>query len=164
MIGAETEDAFVARFGDIYEHSPWIVRAAWPDAPFVSVGAMIEATARIVRAAGPERQYALVRAHPELARRFGVDLSLGALSAAEQEGAGLDRLSQAEFEEFRSLNDAYRARFDMPFVICVRRATKTLIRGEIRRRLAQAPAQELSEALSQIDEIARLRLADKVTI
>ncbi|GBR13400.1 2-oxo-4-hydroxy-4-carboxy-5-ureidoimidazoline decarboxylase [Asaia spathodeae] len=161
MIGAENRENFVARFGDLYEHSPWIVDAAWPQAPFDSAQAFIEATSRIVREASSDRQKALVKAHPELARKFGVDPDLGALSASEQEGAGLDRLTEAEFISFRALNDAYQARFDMPFVICVRRATKERIRQEIERRLEQTPEAELAEALDQIDQIALLRLKDK---
>ncbi|GBQ96598.1 2-oxo-4-hydroxy-4-carboxy-5-ureidoimidazoline decarboxylase [Asaia lannensis] len=161
MIGAKTPAEFVALYGDIYEHTPWIVEAAWKEAPFDNPEAMIRVTSRIVREAGREPQLALVQAHPELARKFGVDPDLGALSAAEQEGAGLDRLSEDEFKAFRALNDAYQARFDMPFVICVRRATKDIIRQEIERRLKQSPRDELMEALDQIDQIALLRLKDK---
>lgn len=161
MIGAASREDFVDRFGDLYEHSPWIVEAVWPQAPFVDAQALIAATSRVVRDASPEEQKALVKAHPELARKFGVDPDLGALSAAEQEGAGLDRLSEAEFISFRALNDAYQARFEMPFVICVRRATKKRMRQEIERRLQQTPEAELAEALDQIDQIALLRLKDK---
>jgi len=161
MIGAKSRDAFVARYGDIYEHTPWIVEAAWPQAPFEDAQRMIAATSRIIHDAGEARQKALVQAHPELARKFGVDPDLGRLSAAEQEGAGLDRLTQEEFVAFRALNDAYRARFDMPFVICVRRATKELMRREIERRLDQSPEVELAESLRQIDQIALLRLKDR---
>lgn len=163
MIHAETREAFVERFGAIYEHTPWIVEAVWPQAPFADAQTMIGATTKIVRAAGEERQRALVKAHPELARKFGIDPDLGALSAAEQEGAGLDRLSEAEFVAFRALNDAYQARFDMPFVICVRQATKERMRQEIERRLLQSPEAELAEALDQIDQIALLRLKDKIS-
>lgn len=161
MIGATSCEDFVERFGDLYEHSPWIVEAAWSYVPFDDAPALIAVTSRIVREASPARQKALVKAHPELARKFGVDPDLGALSAAEQEGAGLDRLTEAEFISFRALNDAYQARFDMPFVICVRRATKERMRQEIERRLEQTPEAELAEALDQIDQIALLRLKDK---
>lgn len=161
MIDAGSREDFVARYGDIYEHTPWIVEAAWAEAPFDGPEAMIRVTSRLVREAPHQGQKALVKAHPELARKFGIDPELGALSAAEQEGAGLDRLSESEFATFRALNDAYQARFDMPFVICVRRATKDRMRLEIERRLAQSPEQELAEALDQIDQIALLRLKDK---
>ncbi|WP_369345756.1 2-oxo-4-hydroxy-4-carboxy-5-ureidoimidazoline decarboxylase [Asaia prunellae] len=146
MIGAETCENFVAVYGDLYEHSPWIVEAAWPQAPFANAQVMIAATSRIIRESPPEKQKALVKAHPELARKFGVDPDLGMLSAAEQEGAGLDRLTEEEFVSFRALNDAYQARFDMPFVICVRRASKERMRQELARRLLQTPEAELAEA------------------
>lgn len=163
MITAETEADFVAWLGDLYEHSPWIVRAVWPLAPFDHPEAMIEATSGVVLAAGEEKQRALVCAHPELARKFGVDPDLGALSAQEQAGAGLDRLTQAEFESFRRLNDAYRERFGMPFVICVREAGgKGGIHAALERRITLSAGQELAEALRQIDRIAALRLNDKL--
>ncbi|MDR6182386.1 2-oxo-4-hydroxy-4-carboxy-5-ureidoimidazoline decarboxylase [Asaia bogorensis] len=161
MITANTREEFVSAYGDIYEHTPWIVAEAWPQAPFSGPEDMIAATSQIIRDADHDRQKALVKAHPELARKFGVDPDLGRLSAAEQEGAGLDRLSEAEFIAFRALNEAYQARFDMPFVICVRQATKERMRLEIERRLAQSPQEELAEALGQIDQIALLRLKDR---
>lgn len=162
MIDAASEEAFVMRFGDLYEHSPWIAREAWKSRPFADAEAFLAVTSDIVRRAGRERQLELVRAHPELARKFGVDPDLERLSASEQAGAGLDRLSEDEFVEFRALNDSYRERFGMPFVICVRKATKPVIRAEIRRRLMQSPEAELQEALRQIGQIAALRLKDKL--
>ncbi|AOX19401.1 2-oxo-4-hydroxy-4-carboxy-5-ureidoimidazoline decarboxylase [Kozakia baliensis] len=162
MIDAASEEVFVARFGDLYEHSPWIAREAWRARPFADADAFLAALSAVVRRSGEKKQRALVQAHPELARKFGVDSELGRLSASEQAGAGLDRLSPEEFTQFRALNDAYRARFDMPFVICVRKADKASIRSELERRLAQSLKEELEEALRQIDQIAALRLKDKL--
>lgn len=163
MIDASDEDSFVARFGDLYENSSWIVRAAWAGRPYADAAAFIAATARIVREAGEEAQLSLIRAHPELARRFGVDPQLGALSAAEQAGAGLDRLTEREFAEFRALNEAYRARFDMPFVICVGEAGgKAAIRAALELRLTHSAREECDEALRQIDRIAALRLKGRL--
>lgn len=163
MISACSKEDFVARFGDLYENSPWIVEAVWDQQPFEDADAFLAALSRALHDAGTDAQIALVRAHPELARRFGVDPDLGTLSASEQAGVGLDRLTPDEFQGFRDLNEAYRQRFGMPFVICVREASKAIIRSELERRLAQSPARELSESLHQIDRIAANRLKDKLT-
>ncbi|AQS86975.1 hypothetical protein AA101099_0856 [Neoasaia chiangmaiensis NBRC 101099] len=162
MIEGISSADFVSRFGDIYENSPWIVEAAYAQGPFADPAIFLATCADIVRGADIARRRALVRAHPELARKFGVDPTLGELSAAEQAGAGLDRLTPDEFTRFRAANDAYRQRFDMPFVICVREASKAVILAELQRRLANADDVELEEALTQIDRIAALRLQDKL--
>jgi 2-oxo-4-hydroxy-4-carboxy-5-ureidoimidazoline decarboxylase len=47
-------------------------------------------------------------------------------------------------------------------VICVRRTDKAGILAAFESRLGNDPAAEVTEALRQIHEIARLRLADRV--
>lgn len=161
--------AFVEQFGGLYEHSPWIALGAASARPFVDVEAMLASMSEVVRASGTEVQLALVRAHPELGHRAGIDPDLTSDSASEQASAGLDRLTVADYGRFRTLNDSYRARFGMPFVICVRSVAKpgqsatTVIMDEMERRLRAAPDEELQEALAQIDAIAALRLKDLVT-
>jgi 2-oxo-4-hydroxy-4-carboxy-5-ureidoimidazoline decarboxylase len=126
---------------------------------------MCAAFSAAMRAAPEAAQYALVRAHPELGHRLGVDPGLTADSAQEQGGAGLDRLTPEEYTHFRALNDAYTHKFGMPFVICVRKVgghAKQVIAQAMEQRLASTPQAELAEALSQIDAIAALRLHDKV--
>lgn len=166
-VNALSVSDFVAAFGAIYEHSPWVAEEAAKARPFADLGAMRAAFSAAVRKGGTERQLALVRAHPELGNRLGIDPDLSAESAREQGGAGLDRLSPEVYEIFRRANDAYRAKFAMPFVICVRQAQGTgaardVILAQMRRRLASTPRAELAEALTQIDAIAALRLADKM--
>lgn len=154
--------AFVAEFGGLYEHSPWVAEGAAKQRPFASKEAMLKAFSDVVQKAGHDRQIALVRAHPELGHRAGIDPALSEASAQEQGSAGLDRLSPAEYERFHSLNTAYRDKFGMPFVICVRKAGKAVILEAMAQRLASTPEAELAEALTQIDAIASLRLQDKV--
>jgi 2-oxo-4-hydroxy-4-carboxy-5-ureidoimidazoline decarboxylase len=112
----------------------------------------------VVRDAAPEEQLALIRAHPELAGKAAVALTEA--SAAEQAGAGLDRLTQAEFDRFHALNAAYREKFGFPFIICVRLTDKAGILAAMERRLANDRATEIANALGQIGEIVRLRLGD----
>lgn len=155
---------FVERFGALYEHSPWVAERAVPLRPFADSGAMLVAMAGVLNRATVEEKLALVRAHPELARRAGLDPDLTRASAAEQASAGLDRLTPEEYARFNRLNDGYAARFGMPFVICVRLSDKALILSEMERRLAQTPAEELDTAIAEIGKIGVLRLTDALGV
>jgi 2-oxo-4-hydroxy-4-carboxy-5-ureidoimidazoline decarboxylase len=149
--------AFVAALGPLFEHSPWVAEETFDRGPFrdaVHVHAELCAT---LRAAGRSRQLAVIRAHPDLAGRMA---GLTASSTREQSGAGLDRLSDDDAAEFRRLNDAYRARFDFPFVICARLNAKDAILAAMRARLAGDPDRERETALGEIEKIAWLRLQD----
>ena len=153
---------FVEAFGGIYEHSPWVAEAAAKQRPFAFMQQMKHAFSQAVQQAPESQKLALVRAHPELGHRMGIDPDLSAESTQEQGSAGLDRLSPAEYRQLRDLNDAYQKKFGMPFVICVRQATKAVILEAMEQRLTSSFTEELAEALKQIDAIAALRLQDKV--
>ena len=159
-INALTPSAFVERFGFLFEHSPWIVAAAAERRPFGDVAAMEAAMAAVIEEAGEDAQIALLRAHPELAGKAMIDRTLTAASAVEQATAGLDRLMPDEFETFHALNDAYRAKFDFPFIICVRLTDKAGILAALKARTANDRATEIAAARSEIAKIVHLRLQD----
>ncbi len=142
----------------LFEHSPW-VEARADGRP--SSGDPHADHMAVVHDAAPEEQLALIRAHPELAGRAAVDGSLTQASAAEQASAGLDRLTQAEFDRFHALNSAYREKFGFPFIICVRLTDKAGILAAMERRLANDRDSEIATAIGQIGEIVRLRLEDR---
>jgi 2-oxo-4-hydroxy-4-carboxy-5-ureidoimidazoline decarboxylase len=80
-------------------------------------------------------------------------------SAAEQASAGprppdAGRVSNASTRSIA----AYRARFDFPFIICVRLTDKAGILAAMERRLGNDRDTEIATALEQIGEIVRLRL------
>jgi 2-oxo-4-hydroxy-4-carboxy-5-ureidoimidazoline decarboxylase len=114
--------------------------------------------AACVELAGVEAQLALLRAHPDLAGKLAVRGELTAESTSEQAGAGLDRCSPKEFEEFQRLNDVYNTRFGFPFILAVKGYDRAGILEEFRRRVGNAPKAEFREALDQVHRIARLRL------
>ena len=155
-------DTFVRALGDIYENSPWVAESAFPRRPFATVAALTEAMAAAVAAATKEEKLAIVRGHPDLAGKAARAGKLTDASTAEQGALGLDRLSGAEYDRFEKLNDAYKARFGFPFVICVRRQTRDAVLDAFARRLANDAEAELAAALAEIDLIARLRIAQFV--
>ncbi len=157
--GKLNREGFLARYGGVYEHSPWIAGAVWDrGAASDDVETLAGAMAARVEAAAEEAKLALLRAHPDLAGKLAVRGELTAESTSEQAGAGLDRCSADEFAEFQQLNDAYKARFGFPFILAVKGHDRAGILDAFRRRVDHDRASELSEALAQVHRIARLRL------
>jgi|TARA_A100001391_G_scaffold35672_5_gene19515 2-oxo-4-hydroxy-4-carboxy-5-ureidoimidazoline decarboxylase len=141
----------------LFEHSPWVEARA--DARPSSGNRHADLMA-VVHDATPDEQLALIRAHPELAGKAAIDKTLTDASAAEQASAGLDRLTSQEYARFHALNAAYSARFDFPFIICVRLTDKAGILAAMEQRLSHGRDEEIATALAQIGEIVRLRLED----
>ena len=158
-----TREAFLARFGGVYEHSPWVaegVLAAGHGSAHDSAEGLQSAMARVVEAAGRDRQLALLRAHPDLAGRLAVAGGLTASSTAEQASAGLDRCTPAEFARFQDLNAAYREKFGFPFIMAVRGRSRTEILAAFERRVANDAETEFATALAEVHKIALLRLRE----
>jgi 2-oxo-4-hydroxy-4-carboxy-5-ureidoimidazoline decarboxylase len=161
-LNAASEAEFVAALGDTFEHSPWVAEAASSRRPFATLTALHEAMSSAVRAAPADTRLELIRAHPDLAGKAARAGTLTADSTNEQASVGLDRLTDVEFARFHKLNDAYKAKFGIPFIICVRRHSKDSVLTQFERRLAHGEADELGSALDEIFRIAALRLAQKV--
>ena len=71
-VNAMSEDEFVAAFGDIAEHSPWVAANAAEARPFRTRTAMIAAFRAAVAGADHKRQKSLLLAHPDLAGRAAI--------------------------------------------------------------------------------------------
>jgi 2-oxo-4-hydroxy-4-carboxy-5-ureidoimidazoline decarboxylase len=154
---------FAAVLGEVMELAPWVADEAYAARPFATVAALYAAMIDAVRKAPDERQRALIDGHPDLAGKAAREGNLTADSTAEQAGAGLDRLTEAEFAEFHRLNGAYRKKFGMPFIVCVRRHGKASILQQFEQRLQNDAASERAAALGEIFRIAALRLDQRVT-
>lgn len=153
---------FVAALGDIFEHAPWAAEQAFVQRPFPTLAALCVAMTDAVKRAAAEQQLALIKGHPDLAGKAARAGALTADSKAEQTSAGLDRLSDEEFATFHRLNNAYKARFNIPFIVCVRRHTKESILHQFEQRLKNDSAAERDTALQEIFRIAALRLDQRV--
>ena len=163
VVNTLCEADFTARFGDVAEHSPWVAAAAFHARPFADRAALVAAFGAAVRNAAPDAQLALLRAHPDLADRAAIaGDSLAAASRREQAGAGLDRLTPAEFTRFGRLNTRYRQRFGFPFIFAVKGATKEDILNAFEQRIANSAATERALALANVERILQFRLEDRV--
>lgn len=154
--------AFTETFAGIAEHAPWVAERAAASRPFANRAAMVDAFQRAIAGAGEAEQTALLRAHPDLAGRAALAGELTAESTREQAGAGLDTLTADEFAQFTALNDAYKARFGIPFILAVKGATKHQILASFESRIGGALAEERMTALAQVLRIVRFRLEERV--
>ncbi len=152
---------FVARFGSIFEHSPWIAERAYGlelGPAHDTAAGLANALTRMFRSATPEERLGVLRAHPDLAGKLAAAKRLTAESTEEQASAGLDALTDAERARFTELNAAYVAKHGFPFIIAVRDHDKAGILAAFERRIANDTPTEFSEACRQVERIARLRL------
>ncbi|MGM0825482.1 MAG: 2-oxo-4-hydroxy-4-carboxy-5-ureidoimidazoline decarboxylase [Pseudomonadota bacterium] len=154
-------DAFIKHYGDIYEHSPWVAKAAWesgltpahdhPDALAELMGLQLQQ-------ASSDQQIRVIQAHPDLAGKAALAGELTQDSTREQAGAGLDQCSPKEFARFEALNAAYKEAFGFPFVIAVKGLDRHAILQAFAERLENDAATERETAIQQIIRIAKLRL------
>jgi 2-oxo-4-hydroxy-4-carboxy-5-ureidoimidazoline decarboxylase len=158
-LNAMPVESFTMFLGGIFEHSPWVARAAADGRPYATITSLHTAMVAVVETASSDQQLALLCAHPELAKRG----PLTAASAAEQGGKGLARLDADEAAVFDALNTMYRSRFGFPFIIAVRgQRDRTAIRLAMGERVKNAPEQERKTALAEVAKIARFRLEDLI--
>lgn len=151
-------DAFVERFGGVYEHSPWVAEQCFDAAVEVTMDERVELFERCVNSADYETKLRLIRAHPDLAGRAAVCGELTADSNAEQSSAGIDQCTDEEFKQFVSFNDAYKAKFDFPFIMAVRNSNRHEILAAFAHRIENDVDTEFDTAIKEIHKIARLRL------
>ena len=157
-LNACSKDDFVAVLANIFEYSPWIAEQAASARPFAGVTALFEAMKAAVDRVAPELRLALIKAHPDLAEKTQRAAGLTVESDAEQNSVGLDRLSDAEYEAFERLNNAYRSKFGFPYIVCVRRHTRDSILRDFERRLPNDARSEMQRSVAEICRIAALRL------
>jgi OHCU decarboxylase len=153
--------AFVAAFGSIFEHSPWIAARTFDGelgpANDTATGLHFALRSQF-RMATEAEQLAVLRAHPDLAGKLAAAKRLTDASAAEQASAGLDLLTDDEREKFTHLNAAYVHKFNFPFIIAVRDHSKAEILDAFERRLGNSWETEVLTASRQVERIALLRL------
>ena len=151
---------FTKVLGEIWEETPEIAQQAWHDKPFANLEALHRAMVAIVNSMNNEKQLALIKAHPDL----GSKAKMAEASVQEQAGVGLDRLSEAEYQRFQSFNQAYKDKFDFPFIVAVKYHTKESILQAFETRLENSQEQEKQQALTEISKIARLRLESLINL
>ena len=160
-----SREDFVATFGGIFEHSPWIAEraCAYESGPTHDTARGVHnLLCRAFRSASDEERLGVLNAHPDLAGKLAAAGRLTAESTAEQAGAGLDMLTDDERATFQELNADYVARHGFPFIIAVKDNTKASILDAFHRRIKNNRDTEFAEACRQVERIAELRLMEKL--
>ncbi|PSL21833.1 allantoinase PuuE [Shimia abyssi] len=156
-------DTFVATYGGIFEHSPWIAERAFDlelGPAHDSATGVHNALCRMFRSASTNERMGVLTAHPDLAGKLASAGRLTAESTSEQSGAGLDMLTDEERDTFTRLNTAYVEKHGFPFIIAVRDHDKSSIMAAFHRRIDNASDVEFAEACKQVERIAEFRLMD----
>jgi 2-oxo-4-hydroxy-4-carboxy-5-ureidoimidazoline decarboxylase len=161
-LNAANKADFVAALGDVYEHAPWVAEAVHGKRPFPTLNALHEEMVAAIRNASVEQRVTLLKGHPDLAGKAARAGAMTVDSKAEQASAGLDRLSEADYAAFHRHNDAYRKKFGIPFIVCVRRHSKDSILRQFERRLQNSVAAESKAALTEVFRIGALRLDQRI--
>jgi 2-oxo-4-hydroxy-4-carboxy-5-ureidoimidazoline decarboxylase len=149
-----SQEEFVKILGGVFEDTPAIARQVWYERPFQDVTELYQKMVYIVRNYSQAEQLKLIQAHPDL----GSKAKMAVASVQEQAGAGLDRLTPEEYARFLSLNQAYKNKFDFPFIVAVKNHTKDSILVAFAQRLQNSLEIERNQALEEIFQIAWFRL------
>lgn len=142
----------------IFEHSPWIAQIAFSKKPFSSLHHLHQSMVEVVKHASNEQQLTLIKAHPNLGERIAMTIH----STEEQKGAGLQNLTNDEYEQFIKTNQEYMEKFGFPFILAVRGKNKHETYEAMKTRISSNKEIEFETALTEIYKIALLRLEEKI--
>lgn len=148
--------------GGIYENSSWVAEEFCKNkdahGEIGTVTALAKLMKGVVDAASTDKKKDLLCSHPDLCERVGKLEELTEASQEEQSRAGLQSLSDEEMERFTKFNAAYRAKFQFPFILAVRNATKYTVLAALEGRSSHPAEKEFAIALEQVHKIAWMRL------
>ena len=99
-----TKTEFIKVFGNIFENSIWITEKLYEEKPFNDYKDLSFKFLNIFESANKKKQIIVLNEHPDLADKTKVG-NLTSDSAEEQIGAGLDKCTVEEFNEFKNLNN-----------------------------------------------------------
>ena len=153
---------FVEMLGGVFERSPWVAEQAFILRPYTSRRNLHEVMVNIVRKTPRERRLELLRSYPQLAGEKAAKGLLSLAAKKEQSGAGLNRCSNDELDRIRELNQAYREKFDFPFIIALAGLDKAQIFAAMQQRLQNPADEEFATAVAEVEKIAWTRIASLV--
>lgn len=152
------QDDFVGLLGPIFEETPSIAEQVWADRPFANVVDLHKKMVAIVEQMPLPEQINLINAHPELGSRS----EMASASVQEQAGVGFNQISQQTYERLNLLNQSYRQKFGLTFVMAIKGKTRSEVMAAFESRLHHLKEDEIKTALLEIYKIAQLRLHDLV--
>ena len=147
---------FISIFGNVFEKTDWIAEKAYALKPFNNFQELFSKMMEIFENSKKEKHIEILNAHPHLA----VEKKLTEDSKNEQKNASLNQCNDAEFIEFKKLNEEYEKKFGFPFIIAVKGKNKEEILNSFRQRITNNINLEFEEAKKQVKKIASFRLSE----
>lgn len=157
-----SRDEFVAAFADVYEHSPWVAEQAFDQglsSDDDTVAKLHSRMAGVMSNADKKAQLDLINAHPDLAGKAAQRGELTAASTNEQAGAGISECNAEEFARFTHLNNAYKEKFQFPFIMAVKGSDRHQILAAFEERINNDYDTEFARAVKEINKIGEFRLS-----
>ena len=154
------QEKFIKHYGSLYENSPHIALAIYESHRLDTLSPLeiLSLMKDYVNKMDHETKMNLILEHPELGIKKGQQNNLTAYSKKEQSRAGLDSLSESEYNLLSRLNKDYMNKFKFPFIIAVSGLNKEEVLGNIQVRLQNTVETEFNTALEEIHKIAEIRL------
>jgi len=147
---------FISIFGNIFEKTEWIAERCYESKPYNNLDELVSKMMKIFENTEKEKHLEILNAHPHLA----VEKKLTEDSKNEQKNASLNQCNDAEFIEFKELNEEYKKKFGFPFIIAVKGKNKEEILNSFRQRITNNINLEFEEAKKQVKKIANFRLSE----
>ena len=151
-----SQSDFISIFGNVFEKTDWIAEKAYTLKPFNNFQELFSKMMEIFENSKKEKHIEILNAHPHLA----VEKKLTEDSKNEQKNASLNQCNDAEFIEFKKLNEEYKKKFGFPFIIAVKGKNKEEILNSFRQRITNNINLEFEEAKKQVKKIASFRLGE----
>ena len=156
-------EKFIDSFKNIYEESKFITEHADKKRPFKNKKEMILIFLELFDNLDEETKINIIKKHPDLADKIKINKGLSELSDEEQSRSGLKDCSEQEFNLFKDLNSRFKNKFNIPFIFAVRNKNKNEIITEFKSRLDNNDLNlEIKTSISQVKEIAKLRLTELI--
>ena len=156
-------EKFIDSFKNIYEESKFITEHADKKRPFKNKKEMILIFLELFDNLDEETKINIIKKHPDLADKIKINKGLSELSDEEQSRSGLKDCSEQEFNLFKDLNSRFKNKFNIPFIFAVRNKNKNEIIKEFKSRLDNNDLNlEIKTSISQVKEIAKLRLTELI--
>jgi 2-oxo-4-hydroxy-4-carboxy--5-ureidoimidazoline (OHCU) decarboxylase len=143
---------FAATFGRLFQGPGEVVGRAYDRRPFADTGALRSAFQEALFSAPRSGQRALMAHYPDLGGDRVADGEEGEDSVRDQSAAGLTRLTETDREEFAA---AYRKRFGIPLIVCVRDSSREHATALI--EIAKVAGHRFADLVADADPIASAR-------
>jgi uric acid transporter len=163
QVNTMSREQFVDTFGRLFQGPDWVVERAYDQRPFTDTSDLRVAFQEALFSAARDEKRDLMAFYPDLGGDRVLDGLEGDDSRSDQSSAGLTSLTDEDHTEFGRLTAAYREKFGIPLIVCVREmeGRDQLLRSGW-QRMGNSQPQEHATALIEIAKIANHRFADLV--